>query len=293
MPGLTDILIAAIILVSAALGLGRGLIRELLSVIIWIIAILVAVHYADWVAEYLREDVPDEPVRNMAAIGLVFVPTLVTLSLISALIARFFLSHHRDSHDQLFGMLFGAIRGVVIIAIAVVLGRSASLDHEQWWAESVFIPKMDEVVAYSRPYLPADLAKFVDDADRPTTTRKITLYPNPNGQYLVNGEINGKPVEFLLDTGASLVMLPESLAAELGLSRGEPLEVMTAVGKSTAYRVELDTIRVGNIEVREVRGAINPAASENQVLLGTSFLRHINYQHDRNSLVLEQTRYIN
>lgn len=292
MPGLTDILIASIILVSAALGLGRGLVRELLSVLIWIVAILVAVHYGDWMGEYLREDIPDEPTRHMAAIGLVFVPTLVLLSLISALVARVFLRHHRDSHDQLFGMVFGAVRGVVIIAIAVVLGRSASLDHEQWWAESVFIPKVDEFIHFVEPHLPGDLAKFVRDADRPTTTRKLTLYPNPNGQYLVDGEVNGKPVEFLLDTGASLVMLPEALANELGLSRGEPLEVMTAVG-STAYRVELDTIRVGNIEVREVRGAINPNATEKQVLLGTSFLRHINYQHERNSMVLEQTRYIN
>ncbi len=292
MLSLADIVIAVIVVVSAGLGLGRGLIREVLSLIAWVGAILVTIYYADTATAALAQYINEEPMRRMVAIALLFLPTLLILSVISSLLARFLLRHHADSHDQLLGLLFGALRGVVIVAIAVLVGRATALTHEQWWHESTLIPRVEALIAQVSPYLPDPVAQFLAASKRPTATRRLVLYPNPNGQYLAKGFVNGEGVEFLLDTGASLVMLSQPLAKRLNLRPGKPLEVITAIGETTTYEVTLRSIRIGAIEIRNVRAAINPRAADDHALLGASFLRRVNFQQSGNSLILEQTQFV-
>lgn len=118
--------------------------------------------------------------------------------------------------------------------------------------------------------------------------QRVELEANPAGQYVLPGRINGVGVTFLLDTGASHVAVPAHLAEELGLERGPEIRVDTAGGRTAAYHTIIDRIAVGGIEERGVRGSINPALSSEYVLLGMTFLRHVDFRREGERLIIER-----
>ena len=117
---------------------------------------------------------------------------------------------------------------------------------------------------------------------------QIVLERNRYGHYNVSGHINGQPVEFLLDTGATLVAIPARLADRLGLVRGAPTQVKTANGTAVAYATRLASVRLGDIELREVRAHISSGMDGDEVLLGMSVLKKLEFSQRGNSLTLRQ-----
>ncbi len=101
---------------------------------------------------------------------------------------------------------------------------------------------------------------------------EVVLQRNRQGHYVATGEINGAPALLMLDTGATDVAIPELVARELGLPRGTEVRVMTANGMALAYQTRLTSVRLGTIELRDVRATIVPGMGGTQVLLGMSFL---------------------
>ncbi|MEH6517022.1 MAG: TIGR02281 family clan AA aspartic protease [Halioglobus sp.] len=118
--------------------------------------------------------------------------------------------------------------------------------------------------------------------------REVVLKRNRAGHYVTNGMINGKPVVFMLDTGATGVAIPSALAQRIGIPRGAAFATRTANGISTSYAATLDTVSVGDIELNSVRAGIAQGLGGDQVLLGMSFLRHIEFTQRGNTLILRQ-----
>jgi aspartyl protease family protein len=114
----------------------------------------------------------------------------------------------------------------------------------------------------------------------------VMLRRNRVGQYVAPGKINGAPAEFLIDTGATYVSLPASLAGRLNLERGVPLNAVTANGTVTTYKTVLDRVELGGIQMRNVPAVINPSMGDDIVLLGMSFLKHLKMSQQGNHLVL-------
>ncbi len=104
---------------------------------------------------------------------------------------------------------------------------------------------------------------------------QVTLHRNRSGHYLANGVINDSVVEFLLDTGATQVVVPEVIASQLGLIKGAVRTAHTANGVVEVYETRLDKVALGEIELTNVAASINPGMSGPEVLLGMSFLRHL------------------
>lgn len=104
---------------------------------------------------------------------------------------------------------------------------------------------------------------------------EVILERNRYGHYVANGEINGLAVTFLLDTGATDISIPVSIAARLELTKGAPRHYQTANGTIVTYATRLDSVRLGGIERRDVRAHINPGMQRGEVLLGMSFLQHL------------------
>ena len=117
---------------------------------------------------------------------------------------------------------------------------------------------------------------------------EIVLHANRRGHYVTNGKINGQEAVFLLDTGATGVAVPETLAREWGLIRGESIQMQTANGVSVGYLTVLDSVSIGPLVQRDVRGVIAPGFLSDEVLLGMSFLRHLNLQQSNGKLTLRQ-----
>jgi aspartyl protease family protein len=118
-------------------------------------------------------------------------------------------------------------------------------------------------------------------------TLTVMLERNRYGHYQARGQINGKDVDFLIDTGATTVSVPADLAARLGLAPGPALQATTANGTVTAFMTRLTRVRVGAIELRDVAATINPGMKGNEVLLGMSFLKRVEFTQRGNTLTLK------
>ena len=118
--------------------------------------------------------------------------------------------------------------------------------------------------------------------------RQVMLKRNRAGHYVANGAINGFPVTFLLDTGATDVAVPEQLAKKIGLKPGMPFASRTANGIVTSWQTRIDEVRLGNISLTGVSASILPTMQGRQVLLGMSFLKKLEMIQRGNELTLRQ-----
>jgi aspartyl protease family protein len=117
---------------------------------------------------------------------------------------------------------------------------------------------------------------------------EVVLQRNRQGHYVTSGEINSLPVTFILDTGATGVAVPSKVAQRLGLQPGRAFPTQTANGMSVSYAVSLDQVSVGGITLQEVRASITPGLTTSEVLLGMSFLKHIEFTQRGDQLILRQ-----
>lgn len=117
---------------------------------------------------------------------------------------------------------------------------------------------------------------------------EVVLQRNRQGHYVTSGGINGLPVTFILDTGATGVAIPADVAQRLGLQRGRAFSTQTANGMSVSYAVKLEQVSVGGIALEDVPASITPGLTTNEVLLGMSFLKHIEFTQRGNQLILRQ-----
>jgi len=116
---------------------------------------------------------------------------------------------------------------------------------------------------------------------------EVRVQRNRFGHYVATGSINGEPVEFMLDTGASDVSIPEELADRLGLQRGRAMKYHTANGTITAWQTMADEIQLGPLRLGPVRASINPHDRSSAVLLGMSFLKQLDFSQQGNTLTLK------
>jgi aspartyl protease family protein len=118
---------------------------------------------------------------------------------------------------------------------------------------------------------------------------KIVLSASSGGHFLTGGSINGRAVQFMVDTGATTVALSQSDAEHIGLKYrdGQRGMVNTANGPAPAYRVMLTSVRVGDVQVYNVEALIVPAQM-NYVLLGNSFLTRFQMKRENDVMTLEK-----
>ena len=126
-------------------------------------------------------------------------------------------------------------------------------------------------------------------SEQTTSLNKVVLKRNRYDHYITSGSINGHKVTFLLDTGASDVVIPEKLAQKLGLSRGRALYANTANGVIQVYSTQLSTLTIGDISLKHIDASINPAM-EGEILLGMSALKDIEFTQKGQQLTLKQYR---
>jgi len=136
-----------------------------------------------------------------------------------------------------------------------------------------------------KQYNPNQSAAISNDIDG---QEALVLQRNRYGHYVASGYINQQPVVFLLDTGASDISVPEGLAQSIGLQRGRAMRYQTANGMITVYATQLEEVDLGGIVLRQVRASINPNMQSNEVLLGMSFLKHLEFTQRGDTLTLRQ-----
>jgi aspartyl protease family protein len=118
--------------------------------------------------------------------------------------------------------------------------------------------------------------------------REVVLQRNKFGHYVASGQINGKDVVFLVDTGATDVAIPERTADRLGLKKGRAYRARTANGLATAYATRLDSIALGDIVLYDVDASILANAGTQEILLGMSFLKQMELIQKGRQLTIRQ-----
>jgi aspartyl protease family protein len=115
---------------------------------------------------------------------------------------------------------------------------------------------------------------------------ELVLKRSGDGHYVFPGTINNRPVSFLLDTGATLVSVPADLADELRLDAGAPQRSITANGTVDTRATRIDVLAFGPFVLRGVPANLNPGMAGDQVLLGMSVLKHLEFTQRGDTLVL-------
>jgi aspartyl protease family protein len=118
---------------------------------------------------------------------------------------------------------------------------------------------------------------------------KIVLQAGAGGHFLPSGMINGKAVQFMVDTGATTIAMSVADAERIGLDyqRGQVIQGQTANGVTRAWAMKLRSVKVGDVEVFDVDAAVLPQAMPH-VLLGNSFLTRFSMRRDADQMVLER-----
>jgi len=121
------------------------------------------------------------------------------------------------------------------------------------------------------------------------TGREILIAAGPGGHFVTSGQINGKAVQFMVDTGATSVAMGVGEAERLGIDwkSGQRGASQTAAGVVATYAVSLTSVRIGDVEVFGVNAMILPAEMP-FVLLGNSFLSRFSMRRDSNVMRLEK-----
>ncbi len=118
---------------------------------------------------------------------------------------------------------------------------------------------------------------------------RIALTADANGLFMSQGTVNGASVQFVVDTGATLVGLSLADAERAGLNyrSGQPVMLSTANGVSQGWRMKLASVRVGDVELHQVDGVVSPMGTP-YVLLGNSFLSQFQMQRHNDQMTLER-----
>lgn len=115
---------------------------------------------------------------------------------------------------------------------------------------------------------------------------EVKLKRNKMGHYVTNGFVNGRPVVFLLDTGATNVSVPAHLANELGLTAGARYTASTANGNVQVAATTIYELNIGDISLRDVRASLNPGMRDDEILLGMSALKQLEFTQRGEWLIL-------
>lgn len=122
----------------------------------------------------------------------------------------------------------------------------------------------------------------------PTGKAEVVLQQNRHGHYLTHGSINNNEVTFLLDTGATSVSIPAHIAQELNLTSSGSYYVNTANGSVKVYKTIIEQLAFGNIYLYQVSANINPGMKSDQILLGMSALKRVEFSQTGQQLILRE-----
>ncbi len=154
-----DVAILVIISLSAVISLFRGFVREAVSLAAWVMAFWVAIGFSDKLEPMLRGTIDSANVRLVVAFALLFLITLIVGAMVNYLIGQLVRKTGMGGTDRMLGVIFGIGRGIVVVAVLVLLAGIPQLSQEVWWQESLLLGHFQEMAIWMRDFLPADMAR--------------------------------------------------------------------------------------------------------------------------------------
>jgi membrane protein required for colicin V production len=140
---------------SALVSLMRGFVKEALSLATWVIAFWIGFHFTNPLADLLANVVKSHTLRIPLAFAILFITTLLLGALANFLIAQLVVKTGLSNTDRLLGIVFGILRGLLVIAVLLLMGRlTTTLPQAPWWRSSAFVPYFEPLEIYLQGYMP-------------------------------------------------------------------------------------------------------------------------------------------
>ncbi|MCA1790901.1 MAG: CvpA family protein [Thioalkalivibrio sp.] len=149
-----DFVFIALVILSGLISLYRGFVREVFSLATWIVAIWVGVRFSGDVAAYLPAAVSDETLRLGIAFAVLFILVLLVGGIAGIIATRLVRGTGLSSTDRSLGVVFGLLRGVLIVALLVFIASLTLIPDEPWWQESRLVPEFERIMAWVLDLLP-------------------------------------------------------------------------------------------------------------------------------------------
>lgn len=158
-----DAAIVIIILISALISLFRGFVHEFFSLASWICALIGATVWTAAFSERLSSWIGHEDLRMILAFGLLFVAILAVGLIVTVLLTKAAKRLPTALVDRHLGWLFGVVRGVFILTVAVFIAERTVISSQSWWSQSYLIPYLGELGDYMATLLPEELEEKIPE----------------------------------------------------------------------------------------------------------------------------------
>jgi len=158
-----DFVFIALVALSGLLSLYRGFVREVFSLATWIVAIWVGVRFSGDAAAYLPAAVSDETLRLGIAFAVLFILVLIVGGIAGIIATRLVRGTGLSGTDRSLGVVFGLLRGVLIVALLVFVASLTLIPEEPWWQESRLVPEFERIVGWVLDLLPEGIQERLRD----------------------------------------------------------------------------------------------------------------------------------
>ena len=153
-----DVVILALIALSAILSLFRGFVKEAVALVTWLVALWVAMAFYEDLAAILSQWISLPSAQRITAFAVLFICVLLLGAIVNFLASKLVNKTGLTGTDKLLGIVFGVARGGVIVAILVLLAGLTPLPQDPWWQDSQLLGYFQELAMWMRSYLPNEIA---------------------------------------------------------------------------------------------------------------------------------------
>lgn len=150
-----DWVIIAVVVISSIIGLMKGFVKEALSLITWLAAFAIARFLSGNLATLLIDFIDTPSARWIISFVILFAGTIVVGAMVNHLLAEMVRLTGLGSTDKMFGMIFGSVRGILILVAVVYMLQYTQVPQDPWWQKSYFLPHLEMVADWARKTLPA------------------------------------------------------------------------------------------------------------------------------------------
>lgn len=146
-----DWAIIAVLGFSALISVVRGFVKEIVSLLIWLAAAVIASIFHDQLASLMSDLIDTPSLRMLAAWIILFVAVLLVGSILNYLLGKLVKATGLSGTDRLLGLVFGALRGLIIVmVILIIVPKMLPVTEDQWWIESTLIPHFMQYEDWAR-----------------------------------------------------------------------------------------------------------------------------------------------